>query len=521
MIKALFQTLKIDVYYSVNSFLFLLKKFPIFKDLLTNDVYQSKTIKTFVGIIGSIFSFFRAALMQFLYFFVILVVSVRLLSSSLSTFIHVYFFLTFLGLFINNKLLTSSKKKYFSLILFQMDGTQFFHANLLWNLFTRFLFSTIGILIIVMGYYQASLYEGLILIMFTLSFRIIGEYFNIMFFRRYHYIWYSNTKIYFSIFFLCIALCFLPFFSIIVPFWVIELFTFISFVLGVSSFIALWKTNDYYYLYKRIHNITEVMNSKEEGDYLRQAMVEVKEKDKKIDTSLLEKKHGYDLFNTIFFERHKEILLRSARRYAVVAAVVYVILLYVIMHYANYYQSIEYFLEYKLSFFSIIMFYINRGSIITRAMFFNCDHAMLCFNFYREPRIILELFKKRLLTIVKVNLIPAFVIGVGNSLILFVTTSSVITLLTSFLFIISLSVFFSVHYLVIYYLLQPYNKNMEVKKIGYSLVTILTYLVSFWLKDIILSSAVLSVLGLLFVILYLVLALWLVYRIAPRTFRLY
>ena len=36
------------------------------------------------------------------------------------------------------------------------------------------------------------------------------------------------------------------------------------------------------------------MNSKNEKDYLKQAMVDVKEKDKKIDHKLLEKKEGYE-----------------------------------------------------------------------------------------------------------------------------------------------------------------------------------------------------------------------------------
>ena len=60
-------------------------------------------------------------------------------------------------------------------------------------------------------------------------------------------------------------------------------------------------------MYKRLVEMTDVMNEKNEKDYLKQAMVEVKEKDKKIDTSILEKKSGYDLFNTIFFERFRDI----------------------------------------------------------------------------------------------------------------------------------------------------------------------------------------------------------------------
>ena len=192
------------------------------------------------------------------------------------------------------------------------------------------------------------------------------------------------------------------------------------------------------------------------------------------------------------------------------------------IRYSNYNNSIAELLHFKLAIFIIIMFFINRGAIITQAMFFNCDHAMLRYNFYREPKIILELFKKRLITVIKVNLIPAVVIGIGNITLLLISNNnySYLTLITTFLFIISLSVFFSVHYLVIYYLLQPFNKEMEVKKASYSFVTLGTSIISYLLAHLVLTSEILSILGITFVVIYIIIALLLVYKISPRTFKL-
>ena len=134
----------------------------------------------------------------------------------------------------------------------------------------------------------------------------------------------------------------------------------------------------------------------------------------------------------------------------------------------------------------------------------------------------MELFKKRLLTVVKVNLLPAFVIGIGNIVLLLISknTYTTLTLVTTFLFILSLSIFFSVHYLVIYYLLQPFNKDMEVKKASYSFVTLGTYLLCYILTNLVMTSELLSIFGVLFVIIYVILSLFLVYKIAPRTFKL-
>ena len=61
---------------------------------------------------------------------------------------------------------------------------------------------------------------------------------------------------------------------------------------------------------------------------------------------------------------------------------------------------------------------------------------------------------------------------------------------------------------------------MEMKKIGYSIATIVTYVISFSLKDLVLSSFVLSIYGVVLVGIYIALGLWLVYKIAPITFKL-
>ena len=168
------------------------------------------------------------------------------------------------------------------------------------------------------------------------------------------------------------------------------------------------------------------------------------------------------------------------------------------------------------------MYFINRGSVVTQAMFYNCDHAMLNYNFYREPKVLLGLFKKRLISIIKINLLPAFIISIGNSILLYLSGGAdIITFISSFMFIILFSVFFSLHYLVLYYLFQPFNKNMQMKKISYGIASFLTYYFSYLIfYDLVVSSLVLSIIGIVFVAIYIVLALFLVYKFAPRTFKI-
>lgn len=521
MIRALRYTLEIDIAYSVNSFIYILRRLPIFKDLLTEDAYSSKVLKRVVSIIGIIFSLGRALFLKFMYFFILFIISYKLFPNTLvKSFYHIYFVLTILGLFINNKLLNTSKKKYFGIILFNIDATKFFRANILWNTIGNLILNSFFLLLF--GYLlKCPLHITLLLIIYSLFTRYIGEALNILFYKKYKYIWYSNTSLYFTILIILLGMCFLPYLKIFITFKVMFIITILFVALGVISLVYLFNVKDYKLVYKKLSQITNVMDSKNEKDYLKQAMVEVNKKDKEIDLKKVQGKKGYDLFNTIFFERHKEILLRSAKKYSVILVIIYIAISYLVIHEETYQHSVSNFLNNNLGWFVIIMFFINRGAIITQAMFFNCDHAMLRYNFYRESKTILELFKKRLATVIKVNLLPATIIAVGNTILLILSGAyDLKNNIAAFSFIILLSIFFSVHYLVIYYLLQPFNREMEVKKVSYSFVTMGTYLISYMLTDLVLDSFILSTIGLIFTISYIITSLVLVNKLAPRTFKL-
>ena len=275
---------------------------------------------------------------------------------------------------------------------------------------------------------------------------------------------------------------------------------------------------DYKIILKRMNSLDNIMNN----DDSRYNFVDVNDKDIKIDSKKINNKNGYDFFNTIFFERHKDILLRSSRNYSIIIFIVYVVLAILCLKNSDYSKNIELFLNNRLGWFVLIMYFINRGSIVTQAMFYNCDHAMLEYNFYREPKVIVGLFKKRLETIIKINLIPSIIIGIGNiTLLIIVGNYNLFNIIFGFLFIIFLSIFFSLHYLVMYYLLQPYDKDLKVRKISYSIVSILTYYVCFKLSSISFSSFIFSIIGLLFTVVYIIIGVKLVEKKAPLTFKIY
>ena len=83
-----------------------------------------------------------------------------------------------------------------------------------------------------------------------------------------------------------------------------------------------------------------------------------------------------------------------------------------------------------------------------------------------------------------------------------------------------MSLFFSIHYLTIYYLLQPYNAGSEMKSGTYQIIMSVTYFVCFVMMQVQMPILVFGIACIIFCILYSIVACILVYRLASKTFRL-
>ena len=169
-----------------------------------------------------------------------------------------------------------------------------------------------------------------------------------------------------------------------------------------------------------------------------------------------------------------------------------------------------------------VMYIINRGTGFTQALFVNCDHCLLTYSFYKKPGSILKLFQIRLREIIKINLMPAAVIGAGLVFLLYVSggTDNLLNYVVLFVSVICMSVFFSVHYLTLYYLLQPYNAGTEIKSGMYKIITWATYFVCYMMINVKMSTLVFGVMTIVFCVVYCIVANILVYLFAPKTFRI-
>ena len=132
------------------------------------------------------------------------------------------------------------------------------------------------------------------------------------------------------------------------------------------------------------------------------------------------------------------------------------------------------------------------------------------------------LFKERLKTVIIINLVPTVVLAISLCVLLFISggTDNIVNYVIVFMAVLAMSIFFSIHNLVIYYLLQPYNIGMEMKSTTYTIVSLLTYWGCYYISRIEVSTMIFGSIMILFAVIYSVVSLFLVYHMAPKTFKL-
>ncbi|HFR3977441.1 TPA: hypothetical protein ACHVI3_001573 [Streptococcus suis] len=172
-----------------------------------------------------------------------------------------------------------------------------------------------------------------------------------------------------------------------------------------------------------------------------------------------------------------------------------------------------------LPFAFMVMYAASMGKAVAQMVFVNCDISMLHYPFYREAKTIITGFHYRFLQTVKLN--AAFSGSLLLALIIFTRAQLPIeTYLLTALLLLSLTALFSFHDLFIYYILQPFTKDMEVVNPVYKFLSGVLYWVAYLNIKLDLGSHLYILLISLAMIAYVSIGYWILLKKAPQTFRL-
>ena len=111
-------------------------------------------------------------------------------------------------------------------------------------------------------------------------------------------------------------------------------------------------------------------------------------------------------------------------------------------------------------------------------------------------------------------------IGGGLALLLVVSggTDNPLNYVVIIVSVLCMSIFFSVHYLTLYYLLQPYNAGTEIKSGTYQIIMAVTYVACYIMMQLRLPTFVFGLSTIAFCVVYSVVACFLVFKVAAKTF---
>lgn len=519
------QTLKISFSlkntYRVNSILYALKQIPLLKRILPDALYHVRGLKVVANILSLLWEVLSIFAGKFLYF-ITMVAGIGLLYDRVeakAAYLHILLFLTVIGGFMNTHLFNPTRDKYYAIILLRMDAREY-----------TLLHYAYAIGKVIVGFLPFSLLFGSdkgvpLWVCLMLPFSVAGlkmavASYSLWDYERRGFVYNENQlgKYLWLVVGLLLAAAYaLPAVGVVIPWWISAMVLAVFIPAGAAGAWKIMTFRDY-----RTVNQQLLAQMNSQIDTAMQAAKKQSQRNIAADITITSQKEGFEYLNELFVRRHRKILWRSSARLAAICLflVLGVLLVFYLLPESK--PEINELLMSFLPYFVFILYAINRGGGFTKALFMNCDHSLLTYSFYKQPAMVLKLFRIRLREIIKINLLPALVIGAGLPLLLFASggTDNPLNYVLLFVSIVCMSIFFSVHNLTVYYLLQPYNAGTEIKSGTYTLVMSATYLVCYFMMQVQMPTLVFGALCIAFCFLYVVVACLLIYKFAPRTFRL-
>lgn len=506
--------------YRVNSILYALKQIPLIKKLLPDALYRVWGLKVFANVLSVIWEILSVFLGKLIYFST-MIFGLGMLFENVpkdQVVLHIFLFLSLIGAFANTSMFNPSRDKYYAMILMRMDAREYTLVNYGYS-----------ILKVIVGFLPFSILfgrmSGLSLwLCVLLPFSVAGMKLSVAAYSLWDYEAHASAynenklgKLLWVMIVVFLAAAYgLPALGVALPFKVSIVLLVVCTISGLIGIRKILSFRKYQELNKEL-----LYQSMSQMDALAEQTKKNTEKTISTDRSITSDKSGFEYLNELFIKRHQKILWKATKKISFVCIVLILAVLFFLYKIPEIRETANALPLNYLPYFTFIMYMINRGTDFTRALFMNCDHSLLHYSFYKQPAFILKLFRIRLREIMKVNAVPALIIGIGLALILYVSggTENPLNYAVILVSILCMSMFFSVHYLTLYYLLQPYNEGTEMKSGMYQIITTGTYLVCYFMMQMKMSTLIFGAMMIAFCVVYSIAACVLVYRFAPKTFR--
>ncbi len=536
MIETLKMINRVDNSIASNTLVYNLQKIPFIGKIFKDSLYESGRGKNILFNIVKVLRFLFEIIKKFIYFFAFYYMSFKFLMEDFTFMdlltnkyglmvLNVYFFMNIiLGGIIKHQLTGQyNKYSYTCLNYLELNSRNYFLSRAFFGYLVFFVAMFIPMALLG-SFIDISILKVFILLVETLSFRLFIDGISINVLdkkdedrREVHW------AIYMVLIFIFTGLAYGPIYLIDDLSYVNLLFNPLALVLFiVLGAIGLYMIKNYgnYKSLKRAElKLDADMLDAKENMNTKKMVLEDKDLDLRTNRSV-ENKAGYDYLNSIFMNRYSKIFSKRAKKISLAAFAIPLLIGLASYMWPGEEDKIALDLFSKLGIWFFVIYMMAFKDKYTYALFNNIDKSLLPHNWYREPDAILKSFKIRLKTSFALNSIMTFSLIGGLAVLAAFLRLSLMDVLPLFGLIILLTLFYSTHYLTLYYLVQPYTESSDVKSPVYTFFNFAVYMVSYMLMQ----KGDVSLLGVLIigsvVLVYLILSIILIKYKAKDTFKI-
>ncbi|OUN20128.1 hypothetical protein [Pseudoflavonifractor sp. An85] len=522
-----------------NQLIYWLTRIKLLNQVFTDKLYAVEDGKLALSMMVSIYRVVRALLGKAFYLALTWLVplamsDMKILSpDSFVTSVWIFFWLSFVaGTMIQPVSMEASQLKYTCVRQMGMDATQYQETEILTNHLAAFAGFT-PFLMVWGGVTGAGVFRGLLLSLALAAVRVMAEWFHLWLYAKFHLLPSSKAIYIVGVVVFCMAAAYIP-----MPFGLVpNLAQYLLYPATVTLLVALGCMCARY-ISRYPHHYQLVLDTCQRdkipgADAKKKAnsaqFEQVKLRDSDLDTKAdFSRLHGWKYLQAIFFRRHRRMLLKPF--FVVLAILGGVTVLgcggiFWFMAQGEGAELAEVF-SYVTKALPICVFLLylmdnTVGERICKAMFYNCDLALLRYGWYRERDAILKNFFLRWRMLCGVNLLLS-----GAACAMFI----LLTLLAGgrppmgefilfLLALLSLGVFFATHSLAMYYIFQPYTSDLDTKNPMFKFLNIAMYAVCWAASQVKSTPTWFALLVFGMTVVYSVVMLILVLRRAPKTFR--
>lgn len=518
-----------------NRFIYYLQRLPWIGRRIGDEAYSGLGWKRAAAIASSVLVVLWGFLSHMLYVGLLVYLPVVLWGNDLSPdrqaslFWHIFFMLSFVVAGISSaRVLEPKRGKYVAVKLMRLPATRYMRVTLGYR-YVAFLIQLTPALLLFASLLGASPINGLLAAVAVVLWRVFCEYAHLALYRRTGTVLIKQTALVWLVVFAGYAAAFAPFFTDVVPVFGGQLlfslpFMLVCLLLGVFCGVVLASRTDYTDAVDAatrrddpLLNLGQMMAEArssavkaKESDYTQAALEEV--------SSAHQHKEGYAYINAIFFSRHRSLIREPFYKRMAIAGGLGAILILVALLNPERAGTLLSVAESLLPGWIIVMSLLTVGEHMCKSLFYHCDLKLLRYSFYRRDAI--KHFRIRLGRMLVMNLAIAVLVAIAFTLAAALAGSFITQpVLLMWICVISLSVFFTVHSLLLYYIFQPYTSDLNTKN---PLFFLFSWLVSgltaasfIMQPDPVVFTIVVAAVSLV----YLAVSFTLVRKYAPRNFR--